>query len=79
MSQDEPEVVHVLPEEETGNPALDALNAIARKLPTLHDPAEVAAFMESIKGLPDAGERYERFIQEIVARYTTWAKENGIT
>lgn len=79
MSQDEPMIEYVPPDdEETGSPLVDALNRFAKTFPILHDPAEVEAFMKSIEGLPDASERYERFVREIAARYEKWAEENGI-
>lgn len=62
---------------EAGHPLVDALNRFAKTVPALHDPAEVEAFMKSIEGLPDAAERYEKFVQEIAARYEKWAEENG--
>jgi broad specificity phosphatase PhoE len=65
-------------DDETGSPIVEALNRFARTFPQLHDPAETEAFMKSVEGLPDAAERVERFMQEIIARYETWARENGV-
>ena len=79
MAEDEPVVEFFPPDDEaTGSPLVDALNRFAKTFPTLHDPAEVEAFTKSIEGLPDAAERYERFVKEIAARYEKWANESGI-
>jgi hypothetical protein len=40
----------------TGSPLVDAMNTFAAAMPTLHDPAEVQAFLKSVEGLPDAAE-----------------------
>jgi hypothetical protein len=63
---------------DTGSPVVDALNRFASEFPVLHDPAEVQAFMKSVEGLPDIGERVERYLQEIIARYEKWAKDHGV-
>lgn len=79
MTEHEPLAEYFPPDdEETGSPLADALNRFTKTFPTLHDPAEVEAFMKSIEGLPDASERHERFVREIAARYEKWAEENGI-
>lgn len=78
MAEEEPMIEYSPADDErSGSPLVDALNKFARTFPELHSPAEVAAFMKSIEGLPDAPERYERFVQEIAARYEKWARENG--
>lgn len=78
MAENESVVEYIPPDdEETGSPLVDGLNRPAKTVPVLHHPEEVEAFMKSIEGLPDATERYERFVQEIAARYETWAKQNG--
>jgi hypothetical protein len=79
MSANEP-VPQYDPSEDvgTGSPLVDALNRFASEFPVLHDPAEVQAFMKSVEGLPDMGERVEQFMQEIIARYEKWAKDNGV-
>lgn len=79
MADDKPVTEYFPPDdEESGSPLVDALNRRAKEMPILHDPAEVEAFMKSIEGLPDASERYERFVREIAARYEKWAVDNGV-
>jgi hypothetical protein len=79
MSKEEPDLIYDPTEvDETGSPIVDALNLFARTFPHLHDPAETEAFMKRVEGLPDAAERIERFMQEIITRYETWARENGV-
>ena len=77
MSDDEPISEYVPPDdEETGSPLVDAMNKFFRDVPTLHDPAEVQAFLRSVDGLPDAADRIEAFMQEITAQYEKWIREN---
>ncbi len=77
MSDDEPVTEYVPPDdEETGSPLVDAMNKFFRDVPTLHDPAEVQAFLKSVDGLPDEADRIEKFMQEIAARYEQWIREN---
>jgi hypothetical protein len=64
-------------DEDSGSPLVDALNDFFRGVPTLHDPAEVQAFITSVDGLPDAADRIEKFIMGIAARYEEWHRENG--
>jgi hypothetical protein len=79
MADDTPVAEYFPPDDEdSGSPLVNALNRWAKEMPALHDAAEVQAFMKSIEGLPDAAERYERFVQEITARYEKWAAEHGI-
>jgi hypothetical protein len=77
MAEDNEPVMYIPPEdEETGSPLVDAMNKLFRGVPTLHDPAEVQAFLKSVDGLPDAADRVEKFMQEIAARYEKWIREN---
>ena len=77
MVEDNEPVMYMPPDdEETGSPLVDAMNKFFRDVPTLHDPAEVQAFLKSVDGLPTAADRIEKFMQEIAARYEKWIREN---
>ena len=77
MVEDNEPVMYIPPDdEETGSPLVDAMNKFFRDVPTLHDPAEVQAFLKSVDGLPDEADRIEKFMQEIAARYEQWIREN---
>ena len=76
--EDNEPVIYIPPDdEETGSPLVDAMNQFFRDVPTLHDPAEVQSFLKSVDGLPDAADRIEKFMQEIIARYEKWIRENA--
>ncbi len=78
MVEDNEPVIYIPPDdEETGSPLVDAMNRFFRDVPTLHDPADVQLFLESVDGLPDAADRIEKFMQEITARYEKWTRENA--
>jgi hypothetical protein len=78
MGPDESVVEYFPPEDEgSGSPLVDALNDFFKGVPTLHDPAEVQAFIKSVDGLPDADARIENFMLGIAARYEKWLSENG--
>jgi len=64
-------------DEDSGSPLVDALNNYSRDVPTLHDPAEVQAFIKSVESLPAADAQIEKFIMGIAARYEKWHRENG--
>lgn len=64
-------------DDDSGSPLVAALNNYFRGVPTLHDPAEVQAFIKNVEGLPDADAQIEKFMLGIAARYEKWHRENG--